>query len=129
MLDEGGKTGGQRIAERLFAGSGESARYEQRARVVVHAIAMGSVRDAVHGMLEKAGIVAHGQKVLGSHVQRGGFPALESATIVKLQDREFAVAPGVLKRRDITLCRASPGHGPAGGKGPLPHGVALFVVR
>ena len=55
---------------------------------------MGSVRDAVHGVLEKAGIVAHGQKVLGPQVQRGEFPALRSATFVQLQNGELTVAPG-----------------------------------
>src|SRR5580698_9612978 len=129
MLDEGGKTSGQGIAERLFAGSGESARDEQRARVVVHAIAMGSVRYAVHGMLEKAGVVAHGQKVLGPQVRGGEFPALRSATFVQLQNRELAVPPGMLERREVTLRRAGPGHRPAGGKGPLSHGVTLFIIR
>src|SRR5271154_5305492 len=90
---------------------------------------MGSVRDAVNGMLEKAGIVAHGQKVLGPQVRRGEFSALRSATFVQLQNRELAVAPGVVERPDVALRSAGPGHRPAGGKGPLPHSVALFIVR
>src|SRR3984885_1720734 len=110
-------------------GAAERRSHKQRARVVVHAIAMASVRHAIHGMLEKAGIVAHRQKVLGPQVGGGEFSALRSATFGQLQNRELAVAPGVLERRDITLRRAGPGHRPAGGKGALPHGVTLFIIR
>src|ERR1700677_589779 len=90
---------------------------------------MGPVGYTMHGMLEKAGIVAHGQNVLGPQVRRGEFSALRSATFAQLQNRELAVAPGVLKRREIASRRAGPSHRPTGGKGALSHGVALFVVR
>src|SRR5271165_4030758 len=63
MLDEGRETGGQRIVQLFFAPSAERACDEQRTGVVVHAIAMGPVRHAVYGVLEKTGVVAHRQEM------------------------------------------------------------------
>src|ERR1700733_11186083 len=90
---------------------------------------MASVRYAMHGMLEKAGIVAHRQKVLSPQVRGGEFAVLRSATFGQLENCELAIAPGVLERREIALRRTGPGHRAARSKGSPAHGVALFVVR
>ena len=70
MLDEGGKPRRQDFRQPLFAGVVEGAGHQQRAGVVVDAIAVGAVRHAMNGMLKQSGIVAHRQEMIDLHFRR-----------------------------------------------------------
>ena len=65
-------------------------------------------------------------------VRRSGgvnFPRCGAPRSCSFRTVSLTVAPGVVERRNVALRSAGPGHRPAGGKGPLPHLVALFIVR
>ena len=70
VLDKRGKPRRQHLRQSMFAGDVERARQQQRAGIIVDAIAMGAIRHAVNGMLEQSGIVAHRQEMIDA-----AFPA------------------------------------------------------
>ena len=75
MLHEGGKAGRQDFRQALFAGIVEGAGQQQRAGVVVDAIAVRAIGHRMDGVLEQAGIVAHRQEMTDLHVAARGLRA------------------------------------------------------
>ena len=67
VLHKSGKAGRQQFRQRPLTRPIEGAGQQQRARIVVHAIAVQPIRHRVHGVLKQAGIVAHRQKMVGLH--------------------------------------------------------------
>ena len=70
VLDEGGEAGRQYLRQALLAGVVERARQQQRAGIVIDAIAVRTIRHAMNGVLKQAGIVAHRQEVIDLHFRR-----------------------------------------------------------
>ena len=71
MLDECGEPGRQRFGQALLARLVERAGHQQRAGIVVDAIAMRAIRHAMDRVLKQPGVVAHGQKMPDAHLRRG----------------------------------------------------------
>ena len=129
MLDERGEPGRQHFRQTLLAGIVERARQQQRAGIVVDAIAMGAVRHAVHGMLKKAGVVAHRQEMVDLHFRRSAAVAQQRAG-VRARDRlEPMSASGILEHGHIALGGPLPGHRAAARIGALAHGLPQDIVR
>ena len=70
MLHESCKAGGQNFRQALLARIVEGAGQQQRAGVVVDAIAVRAIGHRMHSVLEYTGIVAHRQEMADLHVRR-----------------------------------------------------------
>ena len=70
MLDKGRKSRGQRFGQAVLARIVERTGQQQRAGVVVEAIAVRTVGHGMDRMLKKPGVVAHGQKVFDLQPRR-----------------------------------------------------------
>ena len=60
MLNEGRQARREWFGQALLTDAGERASHEQRAGVVIYAIAMGTVGNRMNRMLEQPGVVTHG---------------------------------------------------------------------
>src|ERR1700722_20430980 len=67
MLDKGGEPRRQGLGQALRARRAERASQQQRAGVVVDAIAVQPVGNRMDRMLEQSGVVAHRQKMIDLH--------------------------------------------------------------
>ncbi len=128
MLDEGGKPRRQDFRQPLFAGVVERAGQEQRAGVVVDAIAVGAIRHAVNGMLKQSGVVAHRQEMAELHFRRRAAVAQQRIGVRARNGLEPMPAPGILKYRHVALGGSFPCHGAAARIGALAHRLPKHVV-
>ena len=70
MLHKGGEAGRQNVRKRTLASFIERAGQQQRACIVIDAIAVRAVGYRMHGVLKQSGIVAHRQEMRQLHVRR-----------------------------------------------------------
>ena len=131
VLDEGREAGGQRFGQRLLAGRVERAGQQQRAGVVVDAIAMGPIRNGVDGVLEQAGVVAHGQKMPESASRAAARCASGAAARSGCATRRGRCSRRARSRTGATYRSAvsRPGHRAAAGIGALAHGLSRVRRR
>ena len=128
MLDERGKPCCHRLGQTRTARSTKRAREQQRARVVVDAIAMRTVGYRMNSMLQQSCAVAHGEQMIG--FQRRNDMTCRPDTIPdgrRVVARLGRFACG-FECREIALGGLLPCHRPARRIGPPAHAIPTDIV-
>ncbi len=122
MLNKRREPRRQDFRQLRFAGVVQRAGQQQRARIVVDAIAVRAVGHRVNGMLQKPRVVAHREKMRCAHI--GKFILIRAGGGLR---RSIGDARGV-EGCQIAHGALLPGHLAAGGIGALAHGMPANVV-
>src|SRR6185436_6200581 len=128
VLHERCEPHGQCFGQARLAGRIESAGYEQRAGVVVDAIAVGAIRYGVYRMLEQSSLVAHREQVPELHLRRSRTVMLDHGLGARRYDSESLLAPNPFEGGKVALRRSLPGHRAAAEVSAPAHALSPRVV-
>jgi hypothetical protein len=113
--------GRQNFGQALLARIVERAGHQQRAGVVVDAIAVRAIRHRMHRVLKQAGVVAHRQEMAELHAGRRACRAGRLLFARRAMTRSHVPAPRAFEGGQVALRNALPGHRPAARIGALAH--------